>query len=246
MAFRRFEAVEHQFRKREEEFVKMVDEAKEKVLEEIRTKADAKRHRDLEDTLEDFMARVKRQAQMATAFPNISQSSHLPRRMTDISQDLAATSREAARSLMSVVVRNEETRNPPGPVAVDSQVKPSQNNVRVDVGVGALARGKELVVPVRVDEPEDKPMIEDRKGKGPAVDLVYRRCTRQKTMHEVLGACSSRDQVVPTLVQGVGAIMTEAAVPDALDLPNDHEGHIATITPIGNKRLALPEVGLTE
>lgn len=74
--------MEHQFRKREEEFVKMVDEAKQKVLEEIRTKAAAKRQRDLEDTLEDFMDRVKRQAPMAAAFPNISQSSHVPRRMT--------------------------------------------------------------------------------------------------------------------------------------------------------------------
>lgn len=74
--------MEHQFRKREEAFVKMVDEAKEKVLEEIRTKTAAKRQRDLEETLDDFMERVKRQAPVAAAFPNIGQSSTVPRSMT--------------------------------------------------------------------------------------------------------------------------------------------------------------------
>ena len=71
--------MEHQFKKREEELLKMVDDAKEKVLVEIRCKAEAKRQRDLEDTLEDFMARVKRQAPMAAAFPNIIPFSHVPR-----------------------------------------------------------------------------------------------------------------------------------------------------------------------
>ena len=59
--------------------MKIVDDAKEKVLVEIHSKTEAKRQRDLEDRLEDFMARVKRQAPMAAAFPNISPSSHVTR-----------------------------------------------------------------------------------------------------------------------------------------------------------------------
>ena len=52
----------------------MVDEAKDKVLEEIRTKAAAKRQRDLEETIDDLIEKVKRQAPVAAAFPNVSQS----------------------------------------------------------------------------------------------------------------------------------------------------------------------------
>ena len=76
------EAVEHRLKQHEDEFLKMVEETQDKVFEEIRNKADAKRHRDLEDTLGDFMERVKRQAPMAAAFPNVSKTSHRPRTMT--------------------------------------------------------------------------------------------------------------------------------------------------------------------
>ncbi|XP_044445729.1 uncharacterized protein, partial [Triticum aestivum] len=231
------EAVENQFRKREEAFVKMVDEAKDKVLEEIRTKAAAKRQRDLEETLDDFIERVKRQAPVAAAFPNVSQSPHVPRRMTDIVTDLAATSREAARSLMAVVVRNEDANKEHVPEAGQA--------ARQGAAIPTIesARGKEPVTPLEYDEPmvpddepDDKPMIEDVKGKGPAIQLPPRRCTRQTTMHEALG-CGARDQVVPDMMHRGDTTMGEAVAPD---LPKQR---ISTVTPLGNKRLALPGGG---
>ncbi|XP_044360140.1 uncharacterized protein [Triticum aestivum] len=227
------EAVAHQFKKREEEFLKMVDDAKEKVLVEIRCKAEVKRQRDLEDTLEDFMARVKRQAPMAAAFPNVTLSSHVPRSKTDIMQDLAATSREAARSLMAVVVCNEETRSPPAGEAGISLASGSQNH---NVHVPPMERGKVIVVsePMGVDEVQDKPMIEDRKGKGPAVNLGGRICTRQMTMQEALGVGSMRDQVVPVVHQACDQVMYEASVPDGGGLGVANGAGIATLTPIGN------------
>ncbi|XP_048540121.1 uncharacterized protein LOC125519319 [Triticum urartu] len=76
------EAMQHRLKQREDEFLKMVEETQAKVFEEIRNKVDAKRHRDLEDTLGDFMGRVKKQAPMAAAFPNMSKTSHRPRTMT--------------------------------------------------------------------------------------------------------------------------------------------------------------------
>ncbi|XP_044360143.1 uncharacterized protein [Triticum aestivum] len=196
------EAVAHQFKKREEEFLKMVDDAKEKVLVEIRCKAEVKRQRDLEDTLEDFMARVKRQAPMAAAFPNVTLSSHVPR---------SKTAGEAGISLASG----------------------SQNH---NVHVPPMERGKVIVVsePMGVDEVQDKPMIEDRKGKGPAVNLGGRICTRQMTMQEALGVGSMRDQVVPVVHQACDQVMYEASVPDGGGLGVANGAGIATLTPIGN------------
>ncbi|XP_044442692.1 uncharacterized protein [Triticum aestivum] len=242
------EAVQHRLKQREDEFLKMVEETQDKVFEEIRNKADAKRHRDLEDTLGDFMERVKRQAPMAAAFPNVSKTSHRPRTMTVVAQDLAETSREAARSLMSVVVANEATRVQPaelhGVAAATTGVQGPDLNACPGVLVGLL--GKETAVQEPVDEPEDKPMIVDRKGKGPAIDVVYRRCSRQTTMHEVLGVAgsSSRDHVPVhhPVVASVDTDMTEV-VPDALQMQNDGLAGIATTTQIGNRSLALPGNG---
>ncbi|XP_044429287.1 uncharacterized protein [Triticum aestivum] len=243
------EAMQHCLKQREDEFLKMVEETPAKVFEEIRNKVDAKRHRDLEDTLGDFMEHVKKQAPMAAAFPNVSKTSHRPRTMTAVAQDLAETSREAARSLMSVVVANKETRVQPaeshGLAAATRGVQGPHLNACPGVLVGLL--GKETAVQEPVDELEDKPMIVDRKGKGPAIDVVYRRCSRQTTMHEVLGVAgsSSRDHVPVhhPVVASVDTDMTEAVVPDALQMQNDGLAGIATTTPIGNRRLALPGNG---
>lgn len=174
-AFR--EAVEHGLKQRQQEFIKMV-ETLVKVLEEIKTKADAKRQRDLEDTLGDFINRVKRQAPMAATFPNVSQTLHRPRASTDITQDLAETSREAARALMSVVLVNEETRGRPETSAMGGASTPMQGtDINSQAAVHANARGKDVAVQAGLDEPVEKTMIVDNKGKGPAVDLVYRRRT---------------------------------------------------------------------
>ncbi|XP_044378895.1 uncharacterized protein [Triticum aestivum] len=158
------EAVEHQLKQREQEFMKMVEETQVKVLVEIKSKADAKRHRDPEDTLGDFMDRVKRQAPMAAAFPNVSQTSHRPRVSTDITQDLAETSREAARALMSVVVVNEEPRgNPETSAVAGASTRVQETDINSQAAVHVSAYGKDVAVQAGVDEPMEKTMIVDHK-----------------------------------------------------------------------------------
>ncbi|XP_040247355.2 uncharacterized protein [Aegilops tauschii subsp. strangulata] len=220
---------------------------------EIKKRAAENRRKELEGTLDFFLAHVKQHASVMPVFPvNMPDA---PRNgKSAVAQDLAASSRQATQAMMFVVVEN---RNNEGRFATAAGQADKGNLPIVDEGTstGLIATAAAAFGEAHVDsEPEDKPMVVvDRKGKAKATDDIAPRATRQKTMHEMLATSSPCNLTGPDIPSGLVDtsmyyVMTEDHVMQPLIEEagaageGSHAKYIAKYTPIGNKRLTLPGV----
>ncbi|KAI5004846.1 hypothetical protein ZWY2020_032089 [Hordeum vulgare] len=186
------DTMEFEYKRQEEELDKTMEVIKKKVLEQMRAEACAKRHRDLEASLEFFMGKVKKQATAGRFYECVPPVSMRARAGTVVSQELAESSRKAASAMMAVVVQNEEL----GSAGSDENrvVGQGLHNEELGAGVGDVVAGtvsktpevpdmslthfwvepcKSPAATQGGDEPTDKQMVVDNKGKGPAFHGFY-------------------------------------------------------------------------
>ncbi|KAI4986773.1 hypothetical protein ZWY2020_019403 [Hordeum vulgare] len=151
------DTMKFEYKRQEEDLDKTMEVIKKKVLEKMRAEACAKRHRDLEASLEFFMGKVKKQA----------------------------TAGSDENRTVGQGLHNEELGAGVGDVAAGTV---SQTPELLDMSLTNfwVEPCKSPTTPQGGDEPIDKQMVVDNKGKGPAFHGFY-ESVYLLTCHNELG-----------------------------------------------------------
>ncbi|KAI4970368.1 hypothetical protein ZWY2020_001282 [Hordeum vulgare] len=232
------DAMELEYKRQEEELDKTMEVIKKKVLEQMRDEACAKRHRDLEASLEFFMGKVKKQATAGQFYECVPPVSMRARAGTGSDENRA----------VGQGLHNDELGAGVGDVATGTVSKTLE--------VPDMSLTRFWVEPCKSPaatqggyEPTDKQMVVDNKGKGPAFHEIAPKTTRQMTMDELLGPYAGNvgeqhiaqrsyiDTSMLFVMSNDPLMKIERGDEDNTVAPDKS---LATMTPMGNKRLSLP------
>ncbi|KAI4972629.1 hypothetical protein ZWY2020_003554 [Hordeum vulgare] len=231
--FEAFKAtMEFHYKRCEVEMMKVVDNMRDKIAVEIRVASSAKRQRDAEEALDFFIGQVKKQASLAVAsqvrVPHQDSRSAAPKvhvthgasaSTSAVARDLAAISREAAKSMMELDVCAQHSADAGASCShglTDASTKGQQGIVEGSYSAAHDRPGGELLANLG-SEPHDKCMVVDLKCKGIATGVP--RPTRQQTMHELLPPAPNVEAVAPNAYHepmidtSFLYLMTEAVIP---------------------------------
>ncbi|KAI5013204.1 hypothetical protein ZWY2020_028158 [Hordeum vulgare] len=224
--------MEFHYKRCEVEMMKVVDNMRDKIAVEIRAASFARRQRDAEEALDFFIGQVKKQASMAVAsqvrVPHQASGSAAPKvhvthgasaSTSVVARDLAAISREAAKSMMELDVCAQHSADAGASCSHGLTYASTKGQQGIVEGSSSTAHdrpGGELLANLG-SEPHDKCMVVDLKCKGIATGVP--RPTHQQTMHELLPPAPNVEAAAPNAYHepmidtSFLYLMTEAVIP---------------------------------
>ncbi|KAI4979920.1 hypothetical protein ZWY2020_016673 [Hordeum vulgare] len=228
----------------EVEMMKVVDNMRDKIALEIRATSSAKRQRDAKEALDFFIGQVKKQASLVvasqvrvpqqafeSAAPQVHVTPGASASTSAVARDLAAISREVAKSTMELDVFAQHSAGAGSSSSHGLAYASTKGQPCIVEASSSAARhqpGGELLGMAKLgSEPQDKCMVVDLKCKGIATGAP--RPTHQQTMHELFAPAPNVEAAAPNAYHepmidtSFLYLMTEAVIPAEEYFAQDEE-----------------------